>query len=116
MEILNSYASFLCPVVAIRLVRDNKQMRPLGIEPGLEAWEATIIPLDYGRTSTASLLNEIATPASLAPLQWAKSMVESISEERAPYCRWHVYCVESGQGGEVADGAGVWLFDEGGQG
>ncbi len=30
-------------------VRDNKQMRPPGIEPGLEAWEATVIPLDHGR-------------------------------------------------------------------
>ena len=49
MEILNSLASFLCPVVAIRLVRDNNQMRPPGIEPGLEAWEATVIPLDHGR-------------------------------------------------------------------
>ena len=24
-------------------------MRPPGIEPGLEAWEATVIPLDHGR-------------------------------------------------------------------
>jgi hypothetical protein len=30
-------------------VVDNKQMRPPGIEPGLVAWEATVIPLDHGR-------------------------------------------------------------------
>ena len=35
--------------VAKSRARDNKQMRPPGIEPGLEAWEATVIPLDHGR-------------------------------------------------------------------
>ena len=71
-------------------VVDNKQMRPPGIEPGLEAWEATVIPRDHGR-----LLHKIATPAYSAPLRWAKSMVESIIEEQAPYCHRYVDWVES---------------------
>ena len=84
--------------VAKSRARDNKQMRPPGIEPGLEAWEATVIPLDHGRISTVGLLHEIATPASSASLRWAKSMVESIIEGRALYCRRHVDNVENVQG------------------
>ena len=60
--------------------------------------------LDHIRASTVGLLHKIATPASSVPLQWAKSMVENSTEGRAPYCRRHVDCMESGEGDAVAEG------------
>ena len=63
--------------------------------------------------NTAGLLHKIATPASSAPLRWAKSMVESITEGRAPYCRRHVDCVESVRGDAVTEAVPrVSVFDE----
>jgi hypothetical protein len=43
-------------------------MRPPGIEPGLVAWEATVIPLDHGRISVNFLKYFGANHKALLPI------------------------------------------------